>query len=79
MLTEEEKIILKNTDKKWRYIARDKGGGLKMFFIKPTKLQYEWRHWWWHDFEAFNHLFQDVKWTDNEPLEFRNEKGEFLL
>lgn len=80
MLTEEEKIILKNTDNSWRYITRNELDDLIIHTHKPNKRKEDWRSpWRWHEFMAFNHLFQDIKWEDDEPLEFRNEKGEFIL
>lgn len=36
-LTENEKVILRNVDKKWKYIARNINGKLCLFTEKPTK------------------------------------------
>lgn len=92
-LTEEEKIILKNTPDIFRYIARDREHILLMVYTHKPSKDYKkgiWnydhlidsRDYWYTEFDTlrvFSHLFKDVQWTDDEPLEFRNEKGEFLL
>ena len=83
MLTEEEKNILRNTHIRFNYIARHKCGLLVLFPRKPRKVKSigEWvsKHVGEYWFGVFNHLFQSVQWTDKKPLEFRNEKGEFIL
>lgn len=80
-LTKKEKIILENTDEKYKYIARDKCGLLILYIDRPKKHR---GVWWLSDnfeftFSAFDHLFKDIKWEDKEPLQFRNDKGEFIL
>ena len=81
MLTEAEKIILKSTNKRWRYIVRGSIGGLHLFEAKPHKIYGDWIEMERdiETFYAFTDIFQSVKWSDNEPLQFRDEKGEFLL
>lgn len=88
MLTDLEKEILKNTDKEWRYITRDVFGELVIFTQSPARYNYygEWCCCGCDDYIddkccefAFKHLFKSIQWTDEKPLEFRNEKGEFLL
>ena len=81
MLTEAEKIILKSTNKRWRYIARDKSGELYLFTFKPKKDIFEWGEWKCDigSMRIFMNIFKSVKWKNKEPLEFRNEKGEFIL
>lgn len=79
-LTETERIILENTSKEYKYITRDKCGDLYIYKTKPEK---ETTYWISNDidckFDMFCHLFQDIKWEDEEPLQFRNDKGEFIL
>lgn len=72
-LTKVEKIILKNTDKMFKYIARDESGGLFLYAKKPIK---DKEHGSWDGvpycyMRAFFHLFQDIKWEDEEPCKFR--------
>ena len=79
-LTETERIILENTDARCKYIARDSGGNLCVYFKKPKKHAF----FWLGDdvclgLDAFNHLFQSVKWENKSPVRFRNKKGEFIL
>ena len=69
-LTEAERTILQNVDKKYKYIARDKNGNLYMYEDRPTRGISMWingiisTH-----MRVFNHLFQFIKWEDEEPYE----------
>lgn len=81
-LTEIERIILENTDERYKYIARDSNDELYLYSIKPFKKGSIWNCDGDGESEvlrAFNHLFQSIQWEDKEPLQFRNDKGEFLL
>lgn len=65
ILTKVEKIILKNIDKQYKWIVRDRDGNLYVFENKPIKR----RDFWGfnsHDF-CYSHLFQFMKWEDEEP------------
>lgn len=69
-LSDEEKVILKNTDKRFKWIARDKDGNLFIYGNKPIKRESSWiseivfnRLGMW----IFNHLFQFIKWGDKYP------------
>ena len=71
VLTPTEKIILKNVDKKYKYIARDGNGSLYLYDYEPT---YKWLTIWQCegcftavDFYAYNHLFKFIKWEDEKP------------
>ena len=66
-LSEAERVILENVDKKFKYIARDKNGELFIFEGKPSKCPNEWAQRYAIDFEAFRHMFKMVKWEDEEP------------
>ena len=69
-LTEEERIILKNIDNKWKYIARDDQGDLFLFTEKPHKtipLGWGYKTGKSTFFTMFNHLFQFIKRKDKEP------------
>lgn len=69
-LTEDEKVILRNIDKKYKWIARDGDGKLCVFVDKPLKFPYMWnnkRNTGWDFLNVFAHLFQFIKWEDEEP------------
>ena len=69
LLTEDERVILRNLDKKWEWIARDNNGFLSLFDgYEPFKGDYEWKSDGTGLFlVAFSHLFQFIKWADKEP------------
>lgn len=68
VLTDVEKVILQNLDKEYKYIVRDKSSKLFLHEDKPYKLQAIWHNGKkFHEFTAFKHLFQFVKWEDEEP------------
>ena len=75
-LTEDEKIILKNIPKKYKYIARDKSGLIFLCSKKPSKCDYSWIGY--NDIAfPYDHLFQFIKWEDEEPYSIENLlKGE---
>ena len=65
-LTEDEKVILRNLPKKYTWIARDIDGYLYVYASKPKK-----GITMWVDtglpMITFDHLFQFIKWEDDEP------------
>ena len=64
--TEDEKIILKNIPKKYKYIARDRNGLIFLYSKKPSKCDYSWIGY--NDIAfPYYHLFQFIKWEDEEP------------
>lgn len=67
-ITADEKIILRNVDSKYKYIARDNNAGLYVYCEEPEK---RYCYWWSSDFSgnisSFGHLFKMVKWEDEEP------------
>lgn len=65
-ITPDEKAILRNI-KGFNYIARTKDGNLYIYKIKPIKEADAYYEGCWHEFKMFNHLFQMVQWTDDEP------------
>lgn len=76
-ISEPERIILENIDDKYRWIARDKDGDVCVYANKPTKKDDIWGGSSLVDLNAFNHLFQFVRWTDEKPVNFREVlKGE---
>jgi hypothetical protein len=66
-----ERIVLQMLEKKYRWIARDKIGNLYVYEKKPTK-EREIECWFGVvcgplNLIAFNHHFQFIKWSDEEP------------
>ena len=67
-LTEDEKVILRNIDKDYKYIARDKDGAVCFHYVKPHKESY-----FWSSYNAnyvsdlFPNLFKFIQWEDDEP------------
>lgn len=67
-LTEDEKVILKNIDKEFKWIARDNDGSLFAHKDKPLKTDdYGWDSIDCMSLGLFNHLFNFVKFDDKEP------------
>ena len=65
-LTEDEKVILKNVPYDYKWIARDIDGCLYVYESKPKKGIIMWES----DglpMIPFDHLFQFIKWEDEEP------------
>ena len=74
-LTEDEKAILRNLPKKYKWIARDIDGCLYVYASKPKKGITMWES----DglpMIPFNHLFQFAKWEDEEPYSIEELLGE---
>ena len=75
--TDNELYILKNIDKKYKWIARDKSGLICTFVSKPIKTEKLWSDGWsnsnngesYASLEAIkNSLFTEIKWEDEEPI-----------
>lgn len=66
-LSDDERIILRNIDSKYKYIARDEDGLLRLYKTKPRKFLDIWSSVGWTWFYVYNHLFQFIQWTDKEP------------
>lgn len=74
IVSEDEKAILRNLPKEYKWIARDENGELYIFKTKPRKsgMSDLWEseygnHKEYTIFEIYNHLFQFVTWEDEEP------------
>ena len=71
--TDDELCILRNIDKKYKWVARDKSNNLCIFVEKPNK-QNEARMWvnvistGYIEFHCYNQLFNSIKWEDEEPV-----------
>lgn len=72
--TDNELYILKNVDKKYKWIAKDKNGLICTFVSKPIKTERFWSDGWsngesYASLEAIkNSLFNSIKWEDEEPI-----------
>ena len=87
-LTEVERTILENVDKKYKYIARDENSELRIHELKPEKTEVKKynesnsiKDFWINKssaepFKMFSHLFQFVQWEDTEPYEIAKLLGE---
>lgn len=69
LLTEDERFILRNLDKKWKWIARDEGGLLFIYDNKPEKHKPYWLPDGQQDVfsKFFPNIFKFIQWTDSEP------------
>jgi hypothetical protein len=78
-LSEDEKVILKNISEEWKWIARDEDGEIWIYKDKPVKgiKSKMWRNISSCDskINLFNHLFQFIKWEDEEPYLISNLLG----
>ena len=80
MITEDEKIILKNLPKEFKYIVRDRDGLLILFRKRPHKV-ISCNTWYcnidyykeseWDYFKFYNHLFKFIKWEDKKPYKIK--------
>lgn len=68
--TEDEKIIARNINKKYKWITRNSYGNIYVHQKKPTKSDTCWNEAFSRSGElfAFNHLFPSIKWEDKEPV-----------
>jgi hypothetical protein len=65
--TDDELCILRNIDKKYKWIARDENGSLCLYYQKPKKSGYQWDGKY-KVIEMFDHLFNSILWEDEEPV-----------
>ena len=69
--TDDELCILRNIDKKYKWIARDESGSLCIFDEKPKKSEEMWDNVTHSDFielNCYNSLFNSIQWEDEEPI-----------
>jgi hypothetical protein len=79
-LTEDEKAILRNMPKKYKYIARDYWGELYIYENKPKKGDNRWIIFgsdYFNNLNMFQHLFQFIKWEDKEPYNIQELLEEY--
>ena len=68
---DDELCILRNIDKEYKWIARDKSGSLCIFDEKPNKSGEMWNnviHSSFIELGCFNNLFNSINWEDDEPI-----------
>ena len=65
--TEDEKVILRNLPRYYKWIVRDKCGTICAFINKPHKNGLGWSGNFFDALVLFEHLFQFIKWEDEEP------------
>ena len=65
-LTEDEKVILRNLPKEYKWIARDLSGMVYIFIERPEKGQAIW-YGCGQPMIPFYHLFNFIQWEDEEP------------
>ena len=69
--SQDELCVLRNIDKKYKWIARDESGSLCIFDEKPKKSEEMWDNVTHSDFielNCYNHLFNSIHWEDEEPI-----------
>lgn len=73
-LTEDEKVILRNVPKYYKWIARDINGSLYVYASKPEKGITIWENTG-SPMIPFVHLFKFIKWEDEEPYSIEELLG----
>ena len=74
-LNEDEKVILRSLPKDYKGIARDLSGMVYIFIERPEKGQAIW-YGCGQPMIPFYHLFQFIKWEDEEPYSIEKLLGE---
>ena len=72
--TEDEKVILRNVPQYYKWIARDGNGVVCLYPDKPHKSKNIWESYYSALF-PFHHLFQFIKWEDEEPYSIEELLG----
>lgn len=76
-ISDDERVILSNIEDNYIWIARDRDGSLYVYDNKPEKRNSYWSGNIYKRANIFEHLFQWVRWGDDEPVNFRELlKGE---
>lgn len=69
-ISADEKVILRNLPEEFKYIARDSNTDIFIYKTKPTKKLSAWVNTITSNtapLNLYNHLFQFIKWEDDEP------------
>ena len=78
-LSQAERTILENLATPYKWIVRDKGGILYVHERKPIKSAEKWINLYSrivYDLLLFGHLFQFIKWENEEPYNIKELLGE---
>lgn len=75
-LTEDEKVILRNLPKRYKWISRDENGLIYINKHKPNKGLHLWGACGGVPILLFPHLFQFIQWEDEEPYSIEELLGE---
>lgn len=77
--TDDEKIILKNVDKKYSYIARDEDGSIQLFEVRPFKIDVTQGYYeadgTHYNFNCYKNIFSKITYK-NGPVQFRSDEDE---
>ena len=65
--SDDEKLIARNIDTEYKWMARDNDGNLYVYEGKPKKEESSWYSDGCSLFFQFSHLFSAIKWEDEEP------------
>ena len=72
--TDDELTILRNIPKEYQYISRDPDNYIIVYTDKPLHKECADKFYWecskgtYQYLSCFEHLFKDIKWTDEEPV-----------
>ena len=69
-LSDAERVILENINKKYKWITRDKSGKIYVYGNKPFKRDNDFwdeQNDFLESLVVFSDLFQFIKWNDTEP------------
>jgi hypothetical protein len=74
-LTPAEKTVLENLPKEFNWVARDEDNMLSLYGSKPKKKNNQWDGEKFALLNIFNHLFQFIKWENEEPYSIKELLG----
>lgn len=67
-LSDDEKVILRNLPKEYKWIVRDKYNDIYLHNDRPKKYEDGWGSCYTvEELDLFDHLFQFITWEDDEP------------
>lgn len=75
-LTEDEKVILRNLSKEFKWIARDRNEMLYVYEKLPNKVLITWNNYHNRNQLPFPKLFNFITWEDEEPYFISDLLGE---
>ena len=69
--TDDELAIMRSFPKEFKWIARDRSNTIFVYHCKPTRNDDEYweaKDILWNSLSMFKHLFNSIKWEDEEPV-----------